>query len=65
MDFAAYAVVGIPKENVFALLSDGKTLCESGDWKECLNGWTNHLDFVMKSMQYVSAESEQIEINSP
>lgn len=56
MDFAAYAAVGIPKDNVFALLRNGKTLCESGDWKECLKGWTNHLDFVKKSVQPVPTD---------
>ncbi len=56
MDFAAYAAVGIPKDNVFALLRNGKTLCESGDWKECLIGWTNHLDFVKKSVQPVPTD---------
>lgn len=52
-DFAAYAAVGIPKERVFALLRDGETWCEWGDWKACLNGWTKHLDFVTKSVQSV------------
>ena len=52
-DFKAYAAVGIPKERVFALLRDGETSCEQGDWKECLNGWTEHLEFVMKSVQSV------------
>ena len=54
-DFAAYAAVGIPKERVFALLRDGETLCESGDWKECLNGWTKHLEFITKSVPSVPA----------
>ncbi|MFN0139855.1 MAG: HAD family hydrolase [Pyrinomonadaceae bacterium] len=50
-DFKAYAAVGIPKERVFALLRDGDTSCQSGEWKACLNGWTEHLEFVTKSVR--------------
>lgn len=49
-DFKAYAAVGIPTERVFALLRDGDTECRPGDWKACLHGWTEHLDFVQKSV---------------
>lgn len=52
-DFAAYDDVKISKERVFALQRDGETKCEDGAWKACLKGWTEHLDFVSKSVQSV------------
>jgi phosphatidate phosphatase PAH1 len=54
-DFAAYAAAGIPKERVFALRREGETWCECGVWEACLNGWTEHLDFITKSVQSVPA----------
>ena len=54
-DFEAYAAAGIPKERVFALLRDGETSCQPGEWKACLNGWTGHLDFVAQSVQSAEA----------
>ena len=54
-DFEAYAAAGIPKERVFALLRDEETWCQPGDWKACLNGWTEHLDFVAQSVQPAGA----------
>ena len=54
-DFKAYGAVGIQKEHVFALLRNGETSCQSGEWKACLNGWTEHLDFVTRSVQSVPA----------
>lgn len=52
-DFKAYAAVEIPKDHIFALLRDGETQCEgdSTHWNACLNGWTEHLDFVAKSVR--------------
>jgi len=52
-DFVAYALVRIPKERVFALLPKGETSCQPGDWKACLTGWAEHLDFVRKSVPSV------------
>lgn len=52
-DFDAYAAVGIPKERVFALQRRGEDKCQTGVWKACLKGWTEHLDFVTKSVQSV------------
>ena len=54
-DFEAYAAVGIPKDRVFALLRDAETWYQPGDWKACLNGWTEHLDFVAQSVQPAGA----------
>jgi len=55
-DFAAYAAVGIPKTQVFALLRDRETWCEWGDWNECLYGWTKHLEFVRKLDPYLPSK---------
>lgn len=38
-DFEAYARVGIPRENVFALRRVGATRCQPGAWAACLPGW--------------------------
>lgn len=54
-DFEAYAAAGIPKERVFALLRNGETSCQPGDWKACLNGWTAHLDFIAESVRSARA----------
>ncbi len=45
-DFAAYADAGIPKERVFALRRRGDAQCQDGVWRDCLKGWTEHLEFV-------------------
>ena len=45
-DFEAYTSVGIPKQQVFALLRSGDTDCQPGDWATCLKSWSEHLDFV-------------------
>lgn len=47
-DFVAYANVKIPKERVFALQRASETSCQTGIWKECLKGWTGHIDLVLK-----------------
>jgi phosphatidate phosphatase PAH1 len=60
-DFVAYALAQIPKERVFALQPMGETSCEQRDlkeyrkgyWKECLAGWTEHLEFISKSVPSV------------
>lgn len=49
-DFSAYAATGIPKERVFALLRRYEADCQPGEWKACLKGWTEHLDFVTRSV---------------
>ena len=56
-DFKAYAAVGIPKERIFALQRRGEDKCQGGEdvWKACLKGWTEHLDFIKKSVQSVPA----------
>lgn len=47
-DFVAYANVKIPKERVFALQRATETSCQPGIWKECLKGWTGHIDSILK-----------------
>ena len=54
-DFSAYAAAGIPKESVFALLRRYEAACQPGEWKACLKGWTEHLDFVTRSVPSVLA----------
>ena len=43
-DFDAYAAVGIPEENVFALQRKGASSCEKGLWQKCLTGWAEYLN---------------------
>ena len=50
-DLAAYAAVGIPNENVFALQRRGESECQPGLAAACLGGWTGHLEFVSKSVR--------------
>lgn len=50
-DFDAYDRAGIPKAAVFALQRRGEDKCQDGKWKACLKGWTEHLDFITKSVQ--------------
>ena len=45
-DFIAYAAVGIPKENVFALLREDDRNCQPGEYAVCLRGYVEHLPFV-------------------
>jgi phosphatidate phosphatase PAH1 len=45
-DFTAYAQAAIPPNHVFALLRVSDTQCQSGAWKACLKGWTEHLPFI-------------------
>ena len=45
-DFLAYARAGIPKDRVFALRRKYDPHCQRGDWRDCLKGWTEHLEFV-------------------
>ena len=47
-DFEAYASVGIPKAHVYALRREGDTNCQPGIWKDCLNGWKEHVDSIEK-----------------
>jgi len=47
-DFEAYAEVGIPRKNVFALRREGDADCQPGVWNACLSGWTEYLDSVAK-----------------
>jgi hypothetical protein len=47
--------LGIPKERVFAVLRRYEADCEPGEWKVCLTGWTEHLDFVARSVPSVLA----------
>ncbi|KAF0164937.1 MAG: LNS2 (Lipin/Ned1/Smp2) [Rhodocyclaceae bacterium] len=50
-DFEAYADAKI--SHVFALQRRGEDKCEHGSYKECLTGWTQHLDFIAKSVPSV------------
>lgn len=38
-DFEAYANVGIPMANVFALKREGASECQPSRWSKCLDGW--------------------------
>lgn len=46
--FVAYAKANIPKERVFALKREGSESCDKGDYKECLDGWEEHLLYIDK-----------------
>jgi phosphatidate phosphatase PAH1 len=50
-DLAAYAAVGIPQEQVFALRRRGESDCQPGPVAACLGGWTEHLPFVAESVR--------------
>ena len=50
-DLAAYATAGIPREQVFVLLRRGEASCQPGPAAVCLGGWTEHLEFVAKSVR--------------
>ena len=50
-DLAAYAAVGIPTEHVFALLRRGESDCQAGPAAACLAGWTEHLEFLSRSVR--------------
>ena len=50
-DLAAYAAVGIPNEHVFVLQRRGESECQPGLAAACLGGWTDHLEFVSKSVR--------------
>jgi hypothetical protein len=45
-DFDAYAEVGIPKAQVFALKRQGAESCQTGTYESCLTGWGEHLPYV-------------------
>jgi hypothetical protein len=45
-DFQAYATAAIPRERVFALRRRGQENCQDGVYRECLDGWTQHLGYV-------------------
>ena len=45
-DFEAYAAVGIDENHVFALQVVGENSCQLGVWAECLNSWSEHLEFI-------------------
>jgi phosphatidate phosphatase PAH1 len=45
-DFRAYAGAGIPQERVFALRRRGSQECQSGAYRLCLDGWSEHLTFI-------------------
>jgi phosphatidate phosphatase PAH1 len=49
-DLAAYAAAGIPDEHVFALRRRGESECQPGIAAACLDGWTEHLEFVSGSV---------------
>jgi len=55
-DFDAYAAVKIPQKHVFALRREEETLCQSGIWEKCLSGWTEHMDFITKTVQSAAAK---------
>lgn len=42
-DFIAYHNIGLPQERVFALRRASYTVCQSGIWAKCLNGWEDYL----------------------
>jgi len=49
-DMAAYASVGIPESQTFALLRRGQAACQPGAAAACLAGWSEHLAFIQDSV---------------
>jgi hypothetical protein len=49
-DFAAYADVGIPRENVFALQRFGRSNCKEGVWQGCYENWTDLLPVITANL---------------
>lgn len=47
-DFTAYANAGIPRDRVFALKRRGAMECQPGAYKACLEGWTEHLPYIVR-----------------
>ncbi len=45
-DLTAYAASGIPKEHVFAVLRKGELLCQAGIAEKCIDGWSEHLEYI-------------------
>lgn len=45
-DFVAYANVGVPQANVWALKKVSDSTCESGIWNACLTNYTGHLSHI-------------------
>lgn len=45
-DFRAYAGAGIPRERIFALKRQGARNCDRGDYRLCLDGWSENLPFI-------------------
>ena len=45
-DFAAYAAVGIPAAETWALLRGGESECQPGDYEACIPGYTEHLAYI-------------------
>lgn len=45
-DFTAYANAGVSQEKVFALKRRGDSECQSGVYKQCLDGWSSYLAYI-------------------
>jgi hypothetical protein len=45
-DFAAYANVGVPTANVFALKRASASTCQPGTYATCMNDYVAHLSFI-------------------
>lgn len=57
-DFEAYANAGIASNRVFALQRKGDDSCKEGGWKSCLNGWTEHLEFIKTGVPAIEAPAD-------
>lgn len=45
-DFTAYGNVGIPVEQTWALLREGESECQPGEYAACIPGYTDHLAYI-------------------
>ena len=45
-DFEAYANAGLSADRVFALKRYWETKCQEGAWTECMQDYTNHLNYI-------------------
>ncbi|MBA5688631.1 LNS2 domain-containing protein [Rugamonas apoptosis] len=46
-DFLAYNKAGVPRGHIFALKRRSEEKCLPGDYQTCLNGWEEHMGYVM------------------
>jgi len=45
-DFAAYAAVGIPVNNIYAIKRVGNEFCQPGSWSKCMESWSEQMDSI-------------------